>query len=575
MARGPVKSAVKIPAMRSVRGLLIAVMAALALSACAAPRPLVRESEGAVAVPAAKKQLAAAIQIDLPSMSSRLSSPLPGAGEMESFANASLARADINDVLQPVMAETVPTVENGLWKLAPDGRMEMTWRIKEGARWHDGTPLTTDDLLFTSKVGQDKEVSFVGSTAVYAYLDTIEALDSRTALVKWKQPYVAADRGIISTTTPLPRHILEEAYVSNKPGLVNLPYWTTEFVGTGPYRLREWVGASHALLEANADYVLGRPKIDEISVRFIPDPNTMAANILAGAVEIPVGNRTLSYEQTVEVLGRWPDGTMDPLIGESWFVAKPQFLNTDPPIVAELQFRRALIHAVDRQQLADSFQGGLGPVAYSIMQPRPRYEHISARQLRYEFDVRKAAQLFESLGLTRGTDGMLRDSSNKLVGEMKVMTTGQNDLGVKTAHAVVDYWRQAGVDARVVVSSTQQERDLVYRATYPAMEIIQYRTGIDRLLSYLSSNAATPANNYNGERSHYSNPAYDALVGKYNLSIDEKARMDVVGQMADIIQDQLVAMGFYYQVAPYIHTKRLKNFKPLEWWNSHQWDLAQ
>lgn len=573
MARGMMASQTRTPALAMVRG-LIAVAVALTLVGCAPPRPTAQEAEGAATGPAVKKRLTTAVQIDLPSMSSRLSSPLPGAGEMESFANASLARADINSVLQASLADAVPTVENGQWKVLPDGHMEMTWKIRDGARWHDGTPLTTADLLFTSKVGQDREVSFVGSTLAYSYLDSIEALDSRTVFLRWKQPYVDADRGIISITTPLPKHILEEPYHTNKAGLANLPYWTTEFIGTGPYRLREWVGSSHALLEANSDYPLGRPKIDEIFVRFIPDPNTMAANILAGAVDIPVGNRTLSYEQTVEVLSRWPDGTMDPLIGESWFVAKPQFLNPNPLIVADLQFRRGLIHAVDRQQLADSFQGGLGPVAYSIMQPRPQYEHIAARQPRYEFDLRKAAQLLESLGLTRGPDGMLRDAQSKPVGEVKVMTTGQNDLGVKSAYAVVDYWRQAGVDATVVVSSTQQERDLVYRATYPAMEIIQYSTGTDRLLSYHSSNMALPSNNYNGERSHYSSPAYDALVDKYNLSIDERPRREIIGQMVDIIQDQLVAMGFYYQVAPYIHTKRLRNFKPLEWWNTHQWELA-
>src|SRR5688500_13718612 len=151
--------------------------------------------------------------------------------------------------------------------------------------------------------------------------------------------------------------------------------------------------------------------------------------------------------------------------------------------------------------------------------------------------------MMEGLGLTRGSEGMLRDAQSKPVGEMKVMTTGQNDLGVKSAFAVVDYWRKVGVDANVVVSSTQQERDLVYRATYPAMEIIQYSTGIDRLVSYHSTNAATAANNYAGDRSHYSNPAYDALVDRYYLTIDERARVQVLGQMSDIIQDQLVAMG--------------------------------
>ena len=61
-------------------------------------------------------------------------------------------------VLQPVLAETLPTLENVLWKLLPDGRMETTWHLRPAARWHDGAPFTSDDLVFTLEVGQDAGV---------------------------------------------------------------------------------------------------------------------------------------------------------------------------------------------------------------------------------------------------------------------------------------------------------------------------------------------------------------------------------------------------------------------------------
>jgi len=106
-----------------LRILPVALAAAMTVIGCASPRPINSTTPGGIdAAPVAKKQLTAAIQIDLPSMSSRLSSPLPGAGEMESFANGSLARPDINDVLRPQLAESIPTVENGLWKVLPDGQ---------------------------------------------------------------------------------------------------------------------------------------------------------------------------------------------------------------------------------------------------------------------------------------------------------------------------------------------------------------------------------------------------------------------------------------------------------------------
>src|SRR5206468_3816377 len=84
-----------------------------------------------------------------------------------------------------------------------------------------------------------------------------------TVTVTWKQPYIDADAlfGARGVYLPLPRHLLEGAYRADKASLLDLPYWTQEFVGTGPYRLREWTTGVGVRLEANAAFVLGRPRI--------------------------------------------------------------------------------------------------------------------------------------------------------------------------------------------------------------------------------------------------------------------------------------------------------------------------
>ena len=66
-------------------------------------------------------------------------------------------------IRHPQLAEAVPSLENGLWRLLPDGRMETTWKLREGARWHDGVPLTSEDLLFSLQVGRDPEMSAFSS----------------------------------------------------------------------------------------------------------------------------------------------------------------------------------------------------------------------------------------------------------------------------------------------------------------------------------------------------------------------------------------------------------------------------
>src|SRR5207247_689765 len=93
----------------------------------------------------------------------------------------------------PILAERTPTVENGDWKLLPGGKMETHWAIRDGTTWHDGTPFTTADLLFTYEISKDRELTQTINAAL-AFVDNVEAIDARTISVTWKQPYIQADR---------------------------------------------------------------------------------------------------------------------------------------------------------------------------------------------------------------------------------------------------------------------------------------------------------------------------------------------------------------------------------------------
>jgi peptide/nickel transport system substrate-binding protein len=307
------------------------------------------------------------------SLSSRISvgvANVPGVDVLEELVNNGMVTVDNHGNWLARLAEAVPSVENSLWRVFPDGRMETTWRIRENARWHDGVPFTSDDLIFALKVGQDKDLPNFGDVA-FASVEGAQAPDPRTLTVNWKQPFIGADTMFSHRVAmPLPRHLLERAYEEDKAGFTQLPYWSLEFIGTGPYRVREWAKGSHIMLEANESYALGRPRISEVQIRFIADQNTLIANVLAGAVELVVG-RNLSLDQAMQVRQQWADGKVD--VGfRGISIIWPQFLNPNPPAVAKLEFRRALVHGMDRQQLVDTLMGGLVPVADSFINPKRR-----------------------------------------------------------------------------------------------------------------------------------------------------------------------------------------------------------
>jgi len=248
--------------------------------------------------------------------------------------------------------------------------METTWRIRAGVTWHDGTPLTADDVVFAARVEQDRELASVRNVA-YDAVESVEALDPQTVIVKWRRPFVDADAMFSSTNQrglPLPRHLLGRAYAEDKAGFLQLPYWNVSFVGTGPFKVREWALDDHIILEGFDHYVLGRPKIGEIEIRLIPDTNTVMANILAGAVEYTMDGRTIPLEEGRNVKEQWRDGRMELSTGGVPTIF-PQFLNASPPIITDVRFRRALMYAMDRQDMVAASKAGSPPSRTRISGP--------------------------------------------------------------------------------------------------------------------------------------------------------------------------------------------------------------
>src|SRR5205823_8775364 len=130
------------------------------------------------------------------------------------LVNPGLTIVDDQGVRRPVLAEAVPSVENGLWRILPDGRMETTWTIRAGARWRDGVPVTVDDLMFALQVAREAPAF---NTAALRAVEDVVASDPRTVTVRWKEPSIDADTLFsYESVTPLPRHRLEELYNQDK-----------------------------------------------------------------------------------------------------------------------------------------------------------------------------------------------------------------------------------------------------------------------------------------------------------------------------------------------------------------------
>jgi len=569
------------PALTSRLGLL--AILALTVAACAPAQPAGNAGGGQAAgqAPAGPKRIVAAIQGNPVGGYGKLdpNNSEKGKAEVATLLNSVLSIVDPNGVLHPQLAQAVPTVENGNWKLLPDGRMETTWTIRDGVTWHDGTPFTTDDLLFTANVVRDRDLPTLRDARSFSFVEALEAADARTITVRWNKPYIQADRmfsDAMDVAVPLPKHILEQPYLEDKANFLNLPYWTTDYVGSGPFKVKQWERASSIVLQANDSYVLGRPKLDEIDIRIMPDANTIVAGLLGGTIDVTLG-RSISVDHVVQLRDRMPNLTLQtPLT--SLLVVNSQFLDPSPPVVADLNFRRAMIYAINRQEMAETIDYGLTPKADHFIYPTlPEYRATESAIVKYEFDPRRSSQLLEGLGYTKGADGIYRDASGQ---QLRIETrTTAGEINPKTQAVVADYLERAGIGVDQVVIPAQLVSDQRYRSAFPAIIVNGGGADASNLEDFHSSQARTPENNYAGQnRARYMNPDLDALITRYQTTIPFDARMQIASQITQQVTENLPVLPLFYDSWPAAVTDRLKNVSASanngeSTWNAHEWEL--
>jgi peptide/nickel transport system substrate-binding protein len=483
---------------------------------------------------------------------------------------AGLANLDDRGQLRAQLAESLPSLENDLWKVFPDGRMETVWKIAPGARWHDGTEVTSSDVLFTAQVAQDRELPAFRNPS-YQLVESIEAIDAKTIVVTWRNLYIDANQLFPGL---LPMHVLVDAARTDKANFVQLPYWSVEFVGTGAFKLKEWVPGTSILLQANEAYPLGRPKLDEMEVKIVTNPSTFVTNLLAGVVDVSLG-LTLSTDQALEVKDSWTLGRVEIVPRPGWIVIWPQLAYSNPAVVADVQFRRALLHATDRQELVDTLVAGFSTVAHSILPAgRSDLTHVRQRAPIYEYDSRKAEQMIAGLGYVRAADGVFVNAAGqRLAIEMRTTTEA------KALFSVADYWKRVGVAVEADFTPPQMS-DPEFQATYPGFKVNRHTADETWLVNFTSSNAPTRENRWTGNNnSGYRSEEYDALYDRYTKTIPMAERIELIGELAYRLANEAVGMGLYYDSLVAFVGNRVGTFTvPQSYgtpftWSAHLWDV--
>ncbi len=335
----------------------------------------------------------------------------------------------------PVLVEEVPTVENG--GVSPDG-LTITYKIKKGLKWSDGAPFTSADVKFTWEALINPK-NMVKSRSGYDLIESVETPDDHTAIVKYKEFYAP----YLTRFSPvLPKHILGDL-----PDINDAPYNRLP-VGTGPFRVTEWVGGDHITMEKNPYYRdADNVKLDKIFFKIIPSREVGIAQLQAGDID---GVWDL-IEAQIPMMDKNPEIdlcisnalTSERLIMNQSTPVAPH--NGDPdyphPILADLRVRQAIQYAIDKDVIVNKLLYGKAKPGTTEI-PAGWAANLDIQPTAY--DLEKAKQLLDEAGWKVGADGIREKDGVRM--RLKITTTTGNKLREMVEQVLVAMMKKAGIE---------------------------------------------------------------------------------------------------------------------------------
>ncbi len=434
-----------------------------------------------------------------------------------------LLTLDENLTPRPALAER--------WEVEEQGA-RYRFHLRRDVRWHDGRAFTAADV----KVSFDSVLlRFHARTraSLGPALLRIDVVDSFTVEFRFKRPYAPLLRQLDVVEAPiLPRHRFSGTDPQRNPA-------NTHPVGTGPYRFVAYESDREIRYDANPDYFRGRPSLDHVVMRSIPDPGSQVIALEAGEVDwlfaVPGAQRErLRADPNVRLV----QTTVNP--GGSNCVITYGF-NLERPLFRDVRVRRAFAHAVDRQQVVDRVVFGEGKVAAAPISSRIAFAHAPGLNMP-KYDTTEADRLLLATGWVRGDGGtrVSRNVSGIADGTPLVVTFKTLPSQVPYGDLLRAQLRAVGIDLRVEPLEQAVFVQTVFTARDFDLALASYCNGTDPEIGvrrqYVSSSIApVPFSNMAG----YRNPVMDSLFDRAGSALDPEERRGFYREIQELaVRDQ-------------------------------------
>ncbi len=388
---------------------------------------------------------------------------------------------------EPRIAESYEVSDDGL---------DYTFHLRDDVTFHDGTPVTADDVVFSIELYKASE--YQGSQI--SMLSSVEATDEHTVVCHLDAPYSPFLQGICS-----PMIASKAYYESSEDDFVNNP------IGTGPYKFVSRAKGSNIKLEANEDYYRGAPEIREVTFEVIPDSSTKAIALQTGEVnfaEIDSATKPQLEANPAITIAEVPTSAFS-------YIA----MNTEKEPFNDVKVRQAINYAIDRDNLVAVCYDGEAEVNSNIC-AKERFGY-SDDQFQYTYDPEKAKELLAEAGIETPYD-----LGEILVAEKysNLATVIQNDL------------KAVGLDVTISVKEFNSYISDLQNGSYGITALNMTLEGDTQTLEMaFTSDYIGIANN-----ARYSDEEMDKLFEQARTETDNDKRAEIFNEIFTKAQDEAI-----------------------------------
>ena len=410
------------------------------------------------------------------------------------------------------------TFEPGLaesWTVSDDG-LVWEFKIREGLTFHDGTPCTAEDVAWSLNFLMQ---GMVGPLELYVKgFEEVVALDPTTVRITLSEPTALMLTARLHYAWILPRSVWE--------GMTSEEILEFEdprtLIGTGPYKLVEYVVDEYMIVQANEDYYRGKPVIDRIVIQQYATEDAAVQALLAGEVdlinEVPfTAVQPLQEAENVEMV------VMESLYLDD-LVINSHVNGTQPESLKDPAVRLAMDYAIDKQEILDVAYAGYGEIGGSILPP-VMGDWVSPNVKPLPYDPDEANRILDEAGYADSDgDGIREDAEGNLL-EYRLYS---EDIGssARVLEVISDNLADIGISA----PPTLMDGDALYGLLEPEwdFDMILWGWGWDPDPDFALYCFTCDAIANNLSDSGYCNEAYDAIYLEQGVTTDEQARRELI-----------------------------------------------